>query len=139
MKTCHSYVLLQEHDGFEVLDSAPPYSLGGETWVLDDSSSLGGCFYDYLRDAIGEIAGIRYWIGSQGTSVHDSVFRNFLKDKRFVFSKDNIFVDILFDRRAIELFKNGELIGDDAQDFGGEFVVKSNKGATGIGFNYEID
>jgi hypothetical protein len=134
------YVLLPGCDRCEVLqNSAPPFKLNGTEWMLDESCALGGCFYDYIRDAGGEVAGIRYWIGSQGPDVQDTAFRNFLTDKRFIFSKDNIFVDILFDVRSIEPFRNSRLVVDDAQDFGGEFVVANNAGATGIGFRCEIE
>ena len=139
MNNFRSYVLLQEHDGYEVLDSAPPFTLGGMIWTLDESFSLGGCFYNYIRDAVDQVVGIRYWIGSQGLRVHDTAFLNFLGDERFLFSKDNIFVDILFDSRSIEPFKNGNLVVDDAQDFGGEFVLKSDKGTRGIGFSCEVE
>jgi hypothetical protein len=139
MNNSRSYVILQEYEGCQVLNSTPPLMIGGMIWTLDESCSLGGFFYDYIRDTADQVMGVRYWIGSQGLSVQDTAFLNFLEDERFLFSKDNIFVDILFDSRFIEPFKNGDLIVDNAQDFGGEFVLKSEKGTCGIGFSYEFE
>lgn len=135
MNNYQSFVILQGFDGFEVINSDPPYTIGGTIWRIDESCTLGGCFYDCIRDRADKVAGVRYWIGSQGANIRDTAFRWFMGDERFLFSKDNIFVDILFDSQSIEPFKNGDLVVDDAQDFGGEFVLKGENDAVGIGFS----
>jgi len=138
MKHCRSYVILPGGEGVEVFDSPPPFVSDGVIWTVNESLSLEGCFYDYIREKSGQLAGFRYWIGSRESGLHDTAFGDFLSDKRFFFSKDNIFVDILFDAHSAGRFQEGHLVLDVLQDFGGEFALKSSQGTTGIGFSIQV-
>lgn len=138
-KKFRSFVFLPGASKAEVLGTAPPFALNGITWAVDESASLGGVFYDYIRDDAGQIAGIRYWIGNGGVSPHEFAFQGFLADPRFLCSPCNTFVDMLFDERFVALFESGVLTVDDAQDFGYDFVLKSETGVTAICISTDID
>lgn len=96
----------------------------GETWVSVEIS-LGGCFYDHLLAPEGEVVGVRYWIIDRVDFSSHPVFRLFLDDERFSYSQSADYVDIVFCDGYANLLRDCLLTVDDAQEFGGESVVRS--------------
>jgi hypothetical protein len=84
-----------------------------------DDINLGGCFYDYFRNNNGIIVGVRYYLMENVLFEKHPIYVNFIDDERFFFNQEEMYIDILFD------VKNIDLTLDFVQDFGGESFIKN--------------
>lgn len=96
--------------------------------------SLGGYFYDHICNSAEAIVGVRYWVDESIVFDRHPVFRQFMGDERFKFNQRDHYVDIVFDERNVDPFRNGTLSVQTVQDFGGDAVVKHGN-AFGISFS----
>jgi hypothetical protein len=99
--------------------------------------SLGGFFYDYLLNQSGQVVGVRYW-GMPDSQVSKGPLDSFINDPRFLFSKNENFVDIVFYSREIPALRDGKLEIDCVQNFGGDSVLNLN-GQFAILFDLPIE
>ena len=98
-----------------------------ENWKKNDHINLGGFFYDYLLSKEKKIIGVRYWMNEKNSFKSNPIFISFSKDSRFIFNKDENFVDILFLEEYLKLYKSGCFNIDYAQDFGGDIIISNGK------------
>ncbi|MBC3919510.1 hypothetical protein H8L32_18635 [Undibacterium sp. CY18W] len=113
--------------------STDPFLINKNVWIPVRDVSLGGFFYDYIRNSANVVLGVRYWLINETVFDRHQVFKFFLNDSRFLFNHKDSFVDILFDKASVFDFENNLLFIDNAQDFGGEIVIK-NEQKYGIAF-----
>lgn len=97
------------------------------SWEKDNTVSLGGYFYDYLKSMDGIFIGVRYYIDNESDIQNTFIFKEFEKDHRFSFDFKNKSVDILLKMDCKEDFERKIFYIDLAQDFGGDYVLINNK------------
>jgi hypothetical protein len=113
-----------------VVDSEPPFVVQGRLWEARPDLSMRGPFYDYISDADGTIAGVRFWLEASGQ--HDpSLLEAFSNDSRYSVCLERGYVDVVFADRNVERLRLGDLRIESVQDFGGDQIVGCGK-ALGI-------
>lgn len=103
--------------------------------AVEAGNQLGGTFYDYLRNASGDVVGVEYYLDEEVAFDRHPAYRQFLEDSRVVLGQQS--VQIVFSELDAQLLQSGGLIRDTTQDFGGECVVATTD-RIGIEFSLSL-